>query len=95
MSLAVRGGPPFHDSMPRCWLFVGGHPSMAQCHDVLEILLLISFSSSDDADQDPRCRNPLNGGGPVVVIGSAVVENDFEFPAGNPGGGLEKSMYAT
>ena len=68
---------------------------MALRHDVPEMLLLISSSSFDDADQEPRCMNPPNGGGPVVVLGSAYVVNGFEFPAEKPGGGFEKSIAAT
>ena len=68
---------------------------MAQRPDVLEMLLLISSSSLDDADHEPLCRNPLKGGGPVVVLGSARVVDEFKFPAKKPGGGFEKSIVST
>ena len=48
-------------------------------------------NSVEVADHVPRCRNPMKGGGPVIVVAT------FEFPAKKEGGGLEKSilsMYA-
>ena len=69
---------------------------LADSHDQYPLIdLLMTSSSCPEADHEPRRKNPPNGGGPVVVIGSALVGNEFEFPAENPGGGFEKSIVST
>ena len=58
------------------------------------MLWLIISKSCCEADQYGLVGKPCDGGGPEIMKGSGAVVDEFEFPARNVGGGLEKSMLS-